>query len=99
LHAITGFIRKGRSAHQCIDELCFQKNGPLVNEFELLFESLFEDPKPYVELIRFIANHRYGIGQSELISLSKQPNGGGTIDRLHQLEGSWIRHKPCSLWT
>lgn len=80
------FIRKGRSAHQCIDELCFQKNGPLVNEFERLFESLFEDPKPYVELIRFIADHRYGIGQAELIALSKQPNGGGTIDRLHQLE-------------
>ena len=80
------FIRKGRSAHQCIDELCFQKNGALVNEFERLFESLFEDPKPYVELIRLIAEHRYGIGQSELIALSQLPNGGGTIDRLHQLE-------------
>lgn len=80
------FIRKGRSAHQSIDELCFQKNGPLVNEFKRLFESLFEDPKPYIELIRIIANRRYGIGQAELIALSKLPNGGGTIDRLHQLE-------------
>ena len=57
------FIRKGRLAHQCIDELCFQQNGSLVNEFGRLFESLFEDPKPYVELIRFISEHRYGIGQ------------------------------------
>jgi uncharacterized protein len=80
------FVRKGRSAHQCIDELCFQRNGPLVNEFERLFESLFDDPKPYTELVRFIAKHRYGIGQAELIALSKLPNGGGTIDRLHQLE-------------
>lgn len=80
------FVRKGRSAHQCIDELCFQRNGPLINEFERLFDSLFEDPKPYKELIRFIAKHRYGIGQAELIQLSKLPNGGGTIDRLHQLE-------------
>lgn len=80
------FIRKGLSAHQCIDELCFQQNGPLVSEFGRLFESLFEDPKPYVELIRFISGHRYGIGQSELIALSQLPNGGGTIDRLHQLE-------------
>jgi uncharacterized protein len=80
------FIRKGRSAHQCIDELCFQQNGSLVNEFGRLFESLFEDSKPYVELIRIISEHRYGIGQSELIALSKQPNGGGTIDRLHELE-------------
>jgi hypothetical protein len=80
------FVRKGLSAPQCIDELCFQRNGPLVNEFERLFESLFEDPKPYTELIRFIAKHRYGIGQAELIALSKLPNGGGTIDRLHELE-------------
>lgn len=80
------FIRKGRSAQQCIDELCFQQNGSLVNEFGRLFESLFEDPKPYVELIRLISEHRYGIGQSELIKLSKLPNGGGTIDRLRQLE-------------
>jgi hypothetical protein len=57
-----------------------------VNEFGRLFESLFEDPKPYVELIRVISEHRYGIGQSELIALSKLPNGGSTIDRLHQLE-------------
>lgn len=80
------FIRKGYSAHQCIDELCFQKNGSLVNEFERLFESLFEDPKPYVELIRLVAAHRYGIGQAELIALSKQPSGGGTTSRLKQLE-------------
>ncbi len=80
------FVRKGLSAHQCIDKLCFQSNGPLVSEFERLFESLFEDPKPYTELIRFIAKHRYGIGQAELIALSKLPNGGGTIDRLHELE-------------
>src|SRR3990167_6826203 len=80
------FIQKGYSAHQSIDELCFRRNGPLVNEFERLFESLFEDPKPYKELIRFIAKHRYGIGQAELIALSKLPNGGTTIDRLHELE-------------
>src|SRR5579872_973143 len=54
------FIQKGRSAHQNIDELCFQNDGPLVKEFGRLFESLFEDPKPFVELIRIIAGHRYG---------------------------------------
>lgn len=80
------FIRKGRSAHQCIDELCFQSDGPLVKEFGRLFESLFEDAKPYVELIRTIAQYRYGIGQAELISKSKLPDGGSTVRRLHQLE-------------
>lgn len=80
------FVRKGYSAHQCIDELCFQSDGPLVKEFERLFDSLFDDPKPFIQLIRIIAKHRYGVGQSELIKLSKLPDGGGTVQRLHQLE-------------
>lgn len=80
------FMRKGRSAHQIIDELCFQSDGPLVNEFDRLFGSLFEDPKPYTELIRIIAKHRYGVGQSELIEISKLPDGGGTVRKLKQLE-------------
>lgn len=80
------FVRKGQSAHQCIDELCFQNGGSLVKEFARLYESLFEDAKPYMELIRIIAKHRYGIGQAELISKSKLPDGGSTVRKLHQLE-------------
>ncbi len=80
------YIRKGYSANQCIEELCFQSDGPLVKEFERLFESLFDDSKPFKDLIRIIAKHRYGIGQAELIELSKLPDGGGTVKRLHQLE-------------
>lgn len=80
------FIRKGLSANQCIDELCFQNNGPLVKEFERLFQALFEDPKPYTDLIRFIAKHHYGLGQAELIAKAKIPDGGTTVHRLHQLE-------------
>lgn len=80
------FIRKGLTANQCIDELCFQRNGPLVDEFNRLFESLFTDAKPYIELIRIIAKYRYGIGQAELITKSKLPNGGTTVNKLKQLE-------------
>ena len=65
------YIRKGLSASQNIDELCFQKDGQLAKEFERLFQSLFEDAKPYVDIIRAIAKHRYGIGQAELISKLK----------------------------
>lgn len=80
------YIRKGCSAHQCIDELCFQSHGALVNEFDRLFASLFEDPHPYVDLIRIIAQKRYGIGQADLITKSKLSRGGNTIHRLQQLE-------------
>lgn len=80
------YIRKGRSAHQVIEELCFHSDGPLVKEFPRLFESLFGDATPYIELIRLIAKQRYGIGQAQLITKSKLPDGGGTKKRLNQLE-------------
>lgn len=80
------FVRKGLSAPQIIDELCFQREGALVKEFSRLFSSLFEDPKPYMDLIRIIAKHRYGISQFKLIDKSGLPDGGTTVNRLHQLE-------------
>lgn len=80
------WMRKGKTAHEMIDELCFQKGGPLVKEFDRLFASLFEDPKPYISLIRIIGKHRYGIGQAELLSKSKLPSGGSTVRKLRELE-------------
>jgi uncharacterized protein len=80
------YIRKGHSAYQSIDELCFQRGGVLVTEFGRLFSSLFEDPKPYIDLIRIIAQHRYGIGQSNLIIKSKLSAGGNTVNKLNELE-------------
>ncbi|NGX33435.1 MAG: hypothetical protein K1060chlam4_01502, partial [Candidatus Anoxychlamydiales bacterium] len=80
------FIRKGYSAHQNIDELCFQSDAPLINEFNRLFQSLFQEPKPYIDLIRVLAKHRYGVSQSELIIKAKLPDGGNTIRKLNQLE-------------
>lgn len=80
------YVEKGLSSHQCIDALCFQKDGPLVKEFDRLFASLFKDYELYVSLIRIIANHHYGISQSNLIIKSKLPNGGRTIHKFRQLE-------------
>ena len=73
------YITKGLSSSQCIEKLCFQEDSPLCTEFGRLFDSLFEDPEPYKDLIRGIAKHRSGIGQAELIKKSKLPNGGTTV--------------------
>jgi AAA+ ATPase superfamily predicted ATPase len=79
-------IRGGLSAHECIDELCFQKDGPLVNEFDRLLSSLFKDSEIYVTIIRIIAQHRYGIAQTALISEGKISEGGRIVQRLKGLE-------------
>lgn len=79
-------INKGYSAYQCIDELCFQKGGELINEFERLFSSLFNNADTYVRIIRAIANHPCGIGQIQLIKESGMSDGGRIKQRLKELE-------------
>ena len=80
------FIKRGQSAHQCIDELFFQKDGALVNEFDRLFASLFQDSEIYISLVQAIAQHRYGIGQAQLIHEVGLPEGGRLVNRLKELE-------------
>ena len=94
LYMVTGGIpyylsaaKKGSSAMQIIQHLAFNENSILFKEFDNLFSSLFEDPAPYVELIRIIANHHYGIAQEELIKTSKYISRGGRAgDKLNELE-------------
>jgi hypothetical protein len=79
-------VEKGLSAQQCIEELFFRREGALVNEFDRLFSSLFTDSSVYVDIIRIIAKHRYGISQTQLIREIKLSSGGGSTRRLKELE-------------
>lgn len=80
------FIERGKSATQCIDELFFQKDGALLNEFERLFASLFQEFEVYISIIRKIAKHRYGVGQAQLIRECKLAKGGRAVQKLKELE-------------
>ena len=96
LYMLTGGIpyylalaEKGLSAEQLIEHLAFKQNSILFKEFDNLFSSLFDDATPYIELLRIIANHRYGIGQEDLIKESKlSSRGGRASEKLTELEDS-----------
>ncbi|MEI8296001.1 MAG: ATP-binding protein [Alphaproteobacteria bacterium] len=79
-------IKKGLSAAQNINALCFQKNGLLFNEFDMLFHSLYEDPESYINIIRTIAQKSQGINRSDLIAKAKISNGGYLNMKLRSLE-------------
>jgi uncharacterized protein len=80
-------IKKGVSATQSIDSLCFRRDGILYKEFKNLFSSLFDNADIYVDLVRIIAKHRYGISQEEIIKQHKNVSRGGRIvRRLKDLE-------------
>jgi len=81
-------VKQGLSAVQNIDQLCFRKDGLLFKEFNNLFSSLFNESGIYIELIRTIAKHRYGISQVELLRqcVATTARGGRMVGRLRDLE-------------
>jgi len=56
-------IRRGKSATQIINEICFSQNGLLLDEFDKLFSSLFDSAEMHTAIIRAIAKKRYGISR------------------------------------
>ncbi|MBI2792151.1 MAG: AAA family ATPase [Gammaproteobacteria bacterium] len=94
LYMVTGGIpyylahaKKGLSAPQLIENLAFTQNSLLFKEFDNLFSSLFDDAEPYVEILRIIAAHRYGVGQEDIIKKAKLiSRGGRASDKLKDLE-------------
>jgi hypothetical protein len=79
-------VRRGYSSHQNIDRLCFQKKGPLIEEFKRLFASLFKESAQYINLIRIIAKFREGVSQNEIGRASRTTRGGRITKKLKQLE-------------
>lgn len=80
-------IEPGLSASKIIGGLAFHKDALLLNEFNNLYSSLFENSEKYVDLIKIIGKKRYGISQSELIKKSKYFSKGGRItEKLAELE-------------
>lgn len=79
-------IKKGKSADQIIDSVCFNKEGLLYDEMNELFKSLFKDSEVYMEITREIAKHRYGIDKPDLAKKLKMPNSGRFNNRLKELE-------------
>lgn len=80
-------IKKHLTANQNINNLCFRKSGLLFDEFDKLFQSLFTEADAYIELIRIIAQKRYGVSRPELEEKSKLSQKGGTLtERLKDLE-------------
>ena len=94
LYMVTGgipyylvHVSKGLSAAQIIAHLAFNKNSLLLNEFDNLYSSLFENSEGYIDLIRIIYKKRHGISQVEIIEKSKYfSKGGRIIKRLQELE-------------
>ncbi len=82
-------LDKGLTATQIIEQLAFKKKSFLLDEFDILFSSLFDTPEIYAEIVKTIATARYGIGQEALFKkLDKSLKGYSGLSKLNALEKS-----------
>lgn len=95
LYMITGgvpyyldAIRKGESVGQFADRACFSRDGVLIDEYDILFESLFENSHRHHTIIKALANKRIGLTRKELIAKTKLDSGGTLSQSLHELQES-----------
>ena len=94
LYMVTGGVPyylkqacKGLTAMQLIEKLAFSKKAILLDEFDELFNSLFDDGDTYTQIVRVISQHRYGIGQRKLLkAIGEQVVGGLGVKKLKDLE-------------
>jgi len=78
-------IRRGESAAQNIDRICFEPSGLLFAEFERLYPALFVNAGNHVALVRALASRSSGLTRNELLAAAKIPNGGGATKSLDEL--------------
>lgn len=81
-------LKKGLSAVQNIQDICFDPNGYLYDEFDRLFASLFDNHQQHIAVIRALAGRRSGLTRQEIIAGTKFTNGGMLSDILGELEQS-----------
>ncbi|RFS21041.1 ATP-binding protein [Chitinophaga silvatica] len=78
-------VRKGESATQVIDRLCFTKDGLLLGEFNNLYNSLFETADRHILVVKAIANKPSGLTRNEIIEETGLQTGGTTTKLLEEL--------------
>jgi AAA+ ATPase superfamily predicted ATPase len=82
------FAEPGLSAAQIIDKVCFSKDGPLREEFQKLFSSLFEESHWHNKIIELLSKKRSGISRSEILQELAAPSGGFLTSLIEELEES-----------
>ena len=85
-------LKKGLSATQNINLLCFERNAPFRTEYEDLYASLFNRAERHTSIIEALSEKNKGLSRLEIINKTGISNGGGLSRLLKELEeSSFIR--------
>lgn len=75
-------VEKGKSANQVIAKLAFHQDALLLKEFDNLFSSLFDNAEQYVQILRLIAQYRYGVSHTKIAEESSEVSNGGGLKKI-----------------
>ena len=78
--------KRGLSASQLINRVCFQKTGLLYDEYPKLFASLFQQYEIKDKIVRAISSKRYGNSREDILKLTGLKDGGWFSKHLKELE-------------
>lgn len=78
-------VKKGESATQAIDRICFAKDGLLHDEFKNLYHSLFDDVTRHLKVIRALATNKSGLTRNQIMEEGGLSSGGTVTELLEEL--------------
>lgn len=71
-----------------IDTIFFKQNGPLWDEFDHLYETLFGTSKGYLKIIEALASRKSGLTRNEIIRETRLEDNGLLTEMLKNLKNS-----------
>ncbi len=79
-------LERGLSLAQNIDNLFFNPDGELHDEFDALYASLFKNPEPYITVVQTLGSKRIGMTRDELVKEGHLQDNGRLSEILQDLE-------------
>lgn len=87
------YVNAGQSLAQTIDQLFFARKAKLKDEFDRLFNSIFNKPEKYRRVVTLLAGRQKGYARDEIIRLLSIDSGSSLSQLLKTLEAcDFIEH-------
>ena len=87
------YVHAGQSLAQTIDQLFFARKAKLKDEFDRLFNSIFNQPEKYRRVVTLLAGRQKGYSRDEIIRLLSIDSGSSLSQLLKTLEAcDFIEH-------
>ena len=81
-----GFLRRGKSLAQNIDQLFFSADAPLMDEYDALYASLFKNAAPHMTIIASLSTKKAGMRRKELLQTTRLSDNSVFDRALEELE-------------